>query len=96
MSWMSIATPPFDALEKFDEVTTRVGDTPQGLEARYVGRADDGTLRVVTVWETRADADRFFTDRLAPALAEVLGPEPAGAPAILGVDVHRSWTRQPA
>ena len=69
-------------------------DQVDGLEARYVGTTADG-LRVVTLGETKEHADRFFADRLGPVLAKVLGPEPAGRPEILGIEVARSYTRQP-
>ena len=70
------------------------GGEPDGLEARYVGTAS-GTLRVVTSWESKAHADRFFAEKLGPALAKVLGPEPAGAPEVIGIDVVRSYVREP-
>lgn len=95
MSWITIATPPFAAIEQFDEVRARQSAEPQGLEARYVGTAEDGKLRIITLWTSKADADRFFADTLGPALAKALGPEPVGAPQSVGVDVARSYTRQP-
>ncbi len=95
MQWIGIATPPFGSVEKVDEVMAELGGHPAGLEARYVGAATDGKLRVVTVWESKAHADRFFAEKLGPALAKVLGPEPVGAPEILGIAVERSYTRQP-
>jgi hypothetical protein len=92
--WITVATPPFRSVEQFDQVMRHVGEEPEGLEARYVGTSEDG-LRVVTLWESKAHADRFFADRLGPALAKVLGPEPAGKPTVLGVEVARTYTRQP-
>ncbi|MEV0288969.1 hypothetical protein AB0H36_33030 [Kribbella sp. NPDC050820] len=95
MQWIAVATPPFTAIEQFDKVLDQLGEEQaDGLEARYVGTTADG-LRVVTLWTTREHADRFFAERLGPALAKVLGPEPAGRPEILGIDVARSYTRQP-
>jgi hypothetical protein len=52
-------------------------------------------LRVVSPWESKAHADRFFTGTLPPVLAKVLGPEPVGAPETIGIDVARSYTREP-
>jgi hypothetical protein len=92
MKWIAIATPPFASVDQFDRVMDNIGAEPEGLEARYVGSSADG-LRVVTLWESKAHADRFFTDRLGPALAKALGPEPAGNPAVLGIDVARTYTR---
>jgi hypothetical protein len=96
MQWIAVATPPFGAIEQFDQVMEQLGaEEPEGLEARYVGTTGDG-IRVVTLWESKEHADRFFADRLGPALANVLAPEPAGRPEILGINVARTYTRQPA
>ncbi|ADB31122.1 hypothetical protein Kfla_2032 [Kribbella flavida DSM 17836] len=94
MQWIAVATPPFASIEKFDQVLARMGTEPEGLEARYVGTSNDG-LRVITLWESKAHADKFFAEQLGPALAKVLGPEPAGAPQVVGIEVERSYQRQP-
>jgi hypothetical protein len=77
------------------------------LFVREIARAiADGTWRpdrpprtVLEVVGARLDrvahADRFFAEKLGPALAKVLGPEPAGAPEVVGIDVVRSYVRQP-
>ena len=90
--WITVATPPFRSIEQFDQVVAQLGDRPEGMQARYAGTTEDGSLRVISVWESKAHADRFMTERLGPALAAVLGPEPAGAPRALGVEVSRSYT----
>ncbi|GAA1530349.1 hypothetical protein [Kribbella lupini] len=94
MQWIAVATPPFRTIEQFDQVMEHVGPEPEGLEARYVGPSPEG-LRVVTLWESKAHADKFFAERLGPALAKLLGPEPSGTPQVLGVEVARSYQRQP-
>jgi heme-degrading monooxygenase HmoA len=94
MQWITIATPPFRAVEQFDKVRTEMGEEPEGMEARYVGTVD-GEVRIVTVWESKAHADRFFNEKLGPALARALGPEPAGTPKTIGVEVARSYVREP-
>jgi len=93
--WITIATPPFRSIEQFDEVTAHVGPDPDGMQARYAGTAEDGSLRVVSVWSSKAHAERFMTEKLGPALAAVLGPEPVGVPQAHGIDVVRSHTPQP-
>ncbi len=95
MQWIAVATPPFTSIEQLDQVMAELGEEPPGLEARYVGTAD-GTLRVVTLWESKAHGDRFFAEKLGPALAKVLGPEPVGTPRVVGIDVLRSYVREPA
>lgn len=57
------------------------------MTARYVGTATDGKLRVMTLWDTKDHADRFFAQSLGPALARALGPEPVGRPGVYGIDV---------
>ncbi|QNE18737.1 hypothetical protein F1D05_13505 [Kribbella qitaiheensis] len=94
MQWIAVATPPFGSIEQFDQVMSNMGQEPDGLQARYVGTAGDG-VRVVTLWESREHAERFFAERLGPVLAKVLGPDPAGTPEILGIEVARTYTRQP-
>src|SRR4051794_14273155 len=74
MQWITIAIPPLRSIEQFDAMQAEVGN-PEGLEACYFG-STNGELRIVTVWESKADADRFFGHTLGPALARVLGPEP--------------------
>jgi hypothetical protein len=95
MQWITVATPPFASIEKFDTVLANLGEQPDGLEARYVGTTDDGKLQVVTLWESKAHADRFYADTLGPLLAKVLGPEPVGAPDVTGIDVARTYTLDP-
>ncbi len=95
MQWIAVATPPFTSIEQFDQVLAELGEEPAGLEARYVGTAD-GTLRVVTLWESKGHGDRFFAEKLGPTLATMLGPEPAGTPQVVGIDVLRSYVREPA
>jgi hypothetical protein len=92
--WITVATPVFTTIEQFDRLQTHLDGEPEGLEARYVGTTD-GRLRIIAVWESKAHADAFLNGRLGPALARVLGPEPVGMPEVVGVDVARSYVRQP-
>ncbi len=95
MQWITVAAPPFQSIEQFDKVTASVDEAPpEGMQSRYVGTSDDGKLRVVALWETKAHADRFFAETLGPAVARVLGPEPVGRPEMYGIDVARSFVRE--
>jgi hypothetical protein len=94
MQWITVSTPPFASIDQFDKVQAEVSDDPDGLEARYVGTTN-GQLRIITLWESKAHADRFFTQTLGPVLAKVLGPEPVGAPEVVGLDVVRTYVREP-
>jgi hypothetical protein len=96
MPYITVATPPMRSISQFDEVLGRLGEPPAGLRERHVGTTADGTLRVVSVWESKEDADRFLTsDRLGAAVAQVLGPEPTGTPDVLGIEVAHSFARPP-
>lgn len=94
MKWITVATPPFDSIEQFDTVAANMGPEPDGLHARYVGTAD-GELRIVTLWESKAHADTFFAETLGPVLVKALGPEPGGPAEVVGIDVARSYVREP-
>lgn len=94
MTWITVATPPFASIEQLDGIVEQLGGAPDGMEARYAGTTDDG-LRVITLWESKAHADRFFAETLGPLLAKVLGPEPAGRPDMYGIDVARTYVHQP-
>jgi hypothetical protein len=91
--WITVATPPFTDIALFDRIATEMSP-PEGMLARYAGTADDGKLRVVVLWESREHAERFLVENLGPALARVLGPEPAGRPTALGINVERVFTTQ--
>jgi quinol monooxygenase YgiN len=96
MPYITVATPPMRSIAQFDEVMDRLGEPPAGLRERHVGTTADGTLRIVSVWESKQAADRFLaSDRLGAAVAQVLGPEPTGTPDVLGVDVERSFVGEP-
>ena len=74
--------------EQFEAVETIVGpDMPPGLLARYIGVTDAG-VAVTTMWASKADADRFFVERLRPAIQQVTGEdEPAQPLSAIGYDV---------
>ena len=95
MQWITVATPSFASLEQVDGVIAQLDGPPEGMEARYIGTTSDGRLRVVSLWESKAHADRFLAEKLGPAVARALGPEPNGASELIGIDVARSYIRQP-
>lgn len=95
MAWITVATPPFASIEQVDEVLAQLEGAPDGMEERYIGTADDGKLRVVALWQSKAHAERFLAEKLGPALAGALGPEPVDASDVLAIEVQRSYVRQP-
>lgn len=71
------------------------GSEPDGLIVRLVGTDSEG-LRVISVWESKAKADRFAAEQLGPALAKVFGA--SNGPQISEIEVEEvfiSRTSQP-
>jgi len=95
MQWITVATPSFASLEQVDAVIAQLDGPPDGMEARYIGTTSNGQLRVVSLWESKAHAERFLTEKLGPAVARALGPEPNGASEVVGIDVARNYVRKP-
>lgn len=95
MKWITVATTPFTSIDEIDAVVAQLPPAPEGLEARYIGTTDDGEYRVVSLWESRTHAERFFSDKLGPVLAKVLAPEPMGVSVLTGIEVARAYERQP-
>ena len=79
MAWIMVATPSFASIEQVDAVLAQLDGVRDGMEERYIGTADDGELRVVSLWQSKALAERFFAEKLGPAVARALGPESVGA-----------------
>lgn len=92
--WITVAIPTSSSLDQIDAVLSELDPPPDGLEARYVGTTPDGEFRIVSLWESQAHAERFFTDRLAPTIARVHGPGSTPASVLVGIDVARSYVRQ--
>jgi quinol monooxygenase YgiN len=62
--------------DMYDAVNSHMGadtDPPEGLILHSLGQDDQGSWRMVDVWESREAADRFRDDRLMPALRAVMG-----------------------
>jgi hypothetical protein len=51
-------------------------DRPAGGIFHLAGPGPDGGWRVIEVWESEEDAERFFTERVLPALEAVGAPAP--------------------
>jgi hypothetical protein len=67
-------------LEQYDRVMELMGLTtgapaPDGALFHWVAKTDDG-FRVVDVWETRDQFDRFAADQIGPFSAQAGVPSP--------------------
>jgi quinol monooxygenase YgiN len=74
---------------RYDAVNEKLnaqGDPPAGLKFHAAGQGEDGRFRIIEVWESRADFDRFNEERLTPAISEV-----SGAPAEQVPEADHTW-----
>jgi hypothetical protein len=80
-------------LEQYDAVNAALGtqgNPPDGLIV-HTGAMVDGVLQVLDIWDSREQAEAFFTGRLNDALIEVLGEEALASgpgPSRTYVEVH--------
>jgi hypothetical protein len=92
--WITVGTPHYTP-EQVEAVLAEVDLAAGGPEARYVGTTADGAVRIISLWESKDHAERFFAETLGPVIARVLGPEPAGRADVVGIDVLDAYVRQP-
>lgn len=82
---------PQTSVETYDKVNERInfdGDPPQGLIFHTASPREDGGFRIVEVWDSREDFDRFEQDRLMPAVREVFGEDPGEPPVREVTEIH--------
>jgi hypothetical protein len=94
MQWITVGAPPF-RIEQYDQVFAQLDEQPAGLQTRYVGTDDDGKVRIVAVWESKEQADRFFAEMRGPLLVQALGSEAVDSPDVIGIEVAHSYVREP-
>ncbi len=80
-------------IDQYDQILQKMGltpggSTPPGAISHWVAKTDDG-VRVVDVWETREQFDRFAQEQIGPYSKEV-GLE--GEPEMRFYDVHNYLT----
>jgi len=80
-------------LDQYDQILEKMGltpggSTPPGAISHWVAKTDDG-VRVVDVWETREQFERFAQEQIGPYAKEV-GIE--GEPTMRFYDVHNYLT----
>jgi hypothetical protein len=72
---------PEGSQEIYDKVRERLGlEKPAGGIFHVAGPSPNGGWRVIEVWESEEEAERFLNDRLLPALEAVGGPAPPTPP----------------
>ncbi|MEO8967318.1 MAG: hypothetical protein ABI355_06875 [Solirubrobacteraceae bacterium] len=80
-------------LAQYDEVTAKMGMTPGGAGGpgslfHWVEKTDDG-IRVINVWETKAQFAKFGDEQIGPLMQEVGFPAP---PEVTFHEVHNYQT----
>jgi hypothetical protein len=64
---------PGRTLADYRKVAGAIGSEPvKGRVSQFAGERD-GALLVTSLWDSKADADAFRSDRLAPAFVQVFG-----------------------
>lgn len=72
---------PNGSQEIYDRVRELLGlERPAGGIFHVAGPSPNGGWRVVELWESEADANRFYQERLSPAFEAVGVPGPPPAP----------------
>jgi hypothetical protein len=81
VAWIQEFTIGDRSTVNYDFMAKKLGEGPfEGLIAHAAGFDDEaGVFRVFDIWETRAQAERFFEEHLEPLMA--LGPEAFPNPA---------------
>jgi hypothetical protein len=69
----------YDVYQQVEQKLDVENDPPQGLIVHTASEVD-GKLKIVDIWESEEDAQRFGQDRLGPAIEAVVGQEMAGPP----------------
>ncbi|MGN6608462.1 MAG: hypothetical protein ACTHMS_15810 [Jatrophihabitans sp.] len=70
MSYIHITKTPDANLDDYHRVLDALGSAPiAGRRSHWVGEKA-GALHIVDIWESRADADRFASERLFPAFEQ--------------------------
>ena len=92
MSYVHITRSPGFGMDEYERVDRELGPTPvDGQAGHHVGVVD-GTLVIVDVWRSRADADRFAAERLFPAF-ERAGVTPDAAVEITAFETVAAGAR---
>jgi hypothetical protein len=69
----------YDIYQQVEDKLDVENNPPDGLIV-HTASVVDGKLKIVDVWESEEDAQRFGQERLGPAIESVVGPEMAGPP----------------
>jgi hypothetical protein len=91
MAIIRIIRPPMLTADVYEAVNARAEvneNPPEGLLIHTAGEVD-GEWQIVDVWQSEEHARRFDEERLAPAIAAVVGSAPPGPPPRSVYELHR-------
>jgi hypothetical protein len=83
--------------EQYQQVREHLGVTenpPPGGQLHIAAKADDGTIRVIEVWDSREEAETFSARVMAAR--KMLGVGQAGPPPMEYLQLHTLMTRERA
>jgi hypothetical protein len=78
----------------YDKVTAKLGPMAQdarGFIAHAAGWTGNG-FRIIELWESEEDCERFFAEAVMPAVMEASGGEPGTMPQTTGYELHNVVT----
>ena len=84
-----------DTYEAVREKINWPQDWPEGVSFHVAGPSGDG-MRLVEIWESREQYDRWMQDTIQPALREVMGEEALASsspPRVTEFEVRRQDSR---
>ncbi len=69
-TWAFVSDVPFSR-EQYDRLDEELGsEKPEGLIVHAAGESDSG-VRIIDVWESKQQFERFQSERLGPAMRKV-------------------------
>jgi hypothetical protein len=78
MAWGFISELPV-SLDDYDRLNAEIGADPKGL-ILHTASEHNGKARIIDVWESKEDYERFENDTLMPALGRIGMAAPTDAP----------------
>ena len=67
--------------KNYDEIKETIGTNHPGLILHTAGFDDQsGVFRIIDTWETKEDAERFYSETLGPLVQNMLANDPTATP----------------
>jgi hypothetical protein len=90
MAWACMHTIEGGHLAEYDKVNAEMGDIgpPDGLIVHVACPIENG-FRLIDVWESREQYERFRDEHIIPAMRRVFGGDPSAPQVFEPMEVHR-------